>query len=382
MRSLLIALTAVVLNLPVYAQAGRELWNLKLTGERGIQSFDRDGRGLWIKQQGVVFLSPERVLIYQVNRLKEPAPLSKRAASGGAGNFHLVARVLDARTGAEIKRLSFITTPEFSSILPTHDGKFIVRAGKVIGLYSATFELLASKDMPPGKESVDYWQVETTPSGRQVVAAHQQLRIDRDAPLDGSRSHAEADLEFLDADTFASLRKMHLAVYMPVWKPHEQFLLLTTPGKMLIDSGIWFGKMDFENHWKRLDFKWMDHKSHCVYNIDLLEDDLMTARGCTDLVVFPPSGEPLLSLTANAMRGFVSVAGAGHYLAIESEEYAAPVNRSPGTESSHIEVYDLTSRKKMMSAKLETKAVFYAVSKDGLLAVVDGDRLAVYAPAR
>src|SRR5437660_1601101 len=118
MRRLLIALAAAVLSLPVCAQAGHELWSLKLTGEGGIQSFDRGGRGFWIKQQGVVFLSPERVLIYQVNRLKEPAPLSKRAASGGAGNFHLVVRVFDAHTGAGIKRLSFITSPEFSSILP------------------------------------------------------------------------------------------------------------------------------------------------------------------------------------------------------------------------------------------------------------------------
>ncbi|HWX56047.1 MAG TPA: hypothetical protein VN176_15770 [Verrucomicrobiae bacterium] len=73
-----------------------ELWNLKLTGEGDIQSFERSGNALWATQQGVVFLTPERVLVYQVNETARPAPLGKRRPSGGGGNFLLTARILDA----------------------------------------------------------------------------------------------------------------------------------------------------------------------------------------------------------------------------------------------------------------------------------------------
>ena len=364
-----------------WAQPAHELWSLKLTGEGGIQSFARGGPLIWIQQQGVVFLSPERLLIYQVNRLAEPAPLAKRGASGGAGNFHLIARIMDAHTGREINRMGFVTSADYSAVLPTHDGRFIVRAGKIMGLYSADLTLLAARNLPPGQSPVDYWQVQVTPSGRQVVAAHQQLSVDPEYPLDASREKSQADLEFMDADTFAPIRKMHLPHYAPVWAPHEQFLLTTTPGKPLAETGTALGKMDFEGHWKRLQPPWMDKRSRCVYNFDLLQHDLMVARGCNELTVFQQSGEKMMEISAGSRHSFESVARSDHILAVEIEELVAPAGSPAGIEPGHIDVYDLNSREQVMSVKLETKAVYYAVSKDGLLAVVDGGELKVYSAA-
>jgi hypothetical protein len=375
-------IAALLLSAAAQAQSGHQLWSMKLTGEGGIQTFERGGRAIWLRQQGVVFVSPERLVIYQVNRRQEVAPLAKRGPSGGSGNYILLARVLDARSGREIQRFRLVTSAESSSILPTHDGKFIVRAGKMLALYSENFEVLKARELPEGQAPVDYWQVAVTPSGRQIVVAHQQLRVNPESPLDASRTWSQADLEYLDADTFASLRKLHVTHHVPVWAPHEKFLLMTTPGKLPGDSGVTFGTMSFDGHWSSLQQPWMDKKSHCIYNFDLLDHGLMAARGCNDLTVFAPFAEKILSLEAGNMRRFSSVAAADHSLAVEVSEFVVPVARLPGMEPTRIEVYDLITGEKTISVSVEAKTLKYAVSNDGLLAVVDRDTLAVYEQIR
>jgi hypothetical protein len=95
--------------------------------------------------------------------------------------------------------------------------------------------------------------------------------------------------------------------------------------------------------------------------------------------VFAPFAEKILSLEAGNMRRFSSVAAADHSLAVEVSEFVVPVARLPGMEPTRIDVYDLNTGEKRMSVKVEARNVNYAVSKDGLLAIVDGDGLAVYA---
>ena len=194
-RRLFIAAMALLFVQSGSARSAHELWKFKLTGEDGIQRFDRPRDLMWLAQQGIVFLSPERLLIYQVNRRREPAPLTARTASGGGGNFVLVARVFDVKTGVEIKRLQFVTSADFSSIAPTHDGKFIVRAGGLMALYYADFHPLVVRKLLQGTDAMlDYWQISVTPSGKQVALVHQH----RFGELKGARGFvpgkSEADV--------------------------------------------------------------------------------------------------------------------------------------------------------------------------------------------
>ncbi|MGH9570455.1 MAG: hypothetical protein ACRD4F_12490, partial [Candidatus Angelobacter sp.] len=53
----------------------------------------------WTRQQNVIFLTPDRVALYQVEQLRNPAPLSKRNRTGGAGNFFIEFRVFDVHDG-------------------------------------------------------------------------------------------------------------------------------------------------------------------------------------------------------------------------------------------------------------------------------------------
>src|SRR5438874_292244 len=89
--------------------SGQPRWATNLTEAHGFQPFDRPTQLLWSKQQGIVFITPDRLAVYQVNELRSPAPLAKRDGSGGAGNFVLNLKILDAHDGREIKSMRFPT---------------------------------------------------------------------------------------------------------------------------------------------------------------------------------------------------------------------------------------------------------------------------------
>src|SRR6202012_1498996 len=114
------------------AQAPEPAWKINITEKYGFQAFDRTINFRWTLHQGVAFISPDRVLIYQVNRSRGPAKLSARDASGGSGNFVLQIKVLSTKDGSEIKSLELPTNAEFSKVLATRDGKFIARTGDVL----------------------------------------------------------------------------------------------------------------------------------------------------------------------------------------------------------------------------------------------------------
>src|ERR1700724_1058949 len=77
------------------------LWAANLSTQYGFQRFDREINKNWLVHQGLVFLTPERIAIYQLNQKPQRVSLSPRDASGGAGNFYLQVEILDVRDGHE-----------------------------------------------------------------------------------------------------------------------------------------------------------------------------------------------------------------------------------------------------------------------------------------
>src|SRR6516162_2338801 len=73
-------------------------WETKLKSA-GLSTFERGPGSLWMIQQGILFLTPERILLYQVNRTAKQAKWVRRESSGGAGNFFLNFKVLNAQNG-------------------------------------------------------------------------------------------------------------------------------------------------------------------------------------------------------------------------------------------------------------------------------------------
>src|SRR5262245_16669705 len=131
------ALLFFLLGIPGVAKPGRWEFNLE---KNGLQSFDREVSALWTRQQGVLFLTPDKILLYQVNRTAAQAALGPRGASGGAGNFFLALKVLAAQDGHIIKSLNLPTSGGLSRVLATRGGGIVVRTGNALYVYSPAFE--------------------------------------------------------------------------------------------------------------------------------------------------------------------------------------------------------------------------------------------------
>jgi hypothetical protein len=364
------------------AENAEPKWKVNLRERYEFQAFDRTINFRWTLHQDVLFLSPERILVYQVNRSRGPAKLAARDASGGSGNFVLEIRVLNAQDGADIKSLQLPTNAEFSKVIATRDGKFIVRTGDILYLYSADFEVLASRPLPLKRQvQEEGWQVGVSPSGDEVVLVHQQI-FKRDAKSPTSDvEKAQADVEILNASTLQLTKTFSLPSFLFSWFAADHFLLSSSPE--LTAPAATFGLMDYEGRWSPLVPDWYLAGQPCAYQAEALDRQRFAAFGCGHLSVFRPSGEKVFSLKTG--REFVgSVMAAGDFLAVEYErhferrETAANIPIAMA-QPLRVDLYELKVSKPLISVALHSSNIYYALSPLGALAVVDGTSLQVFA---
>jgi len=130
---------------------------------------------VWQTQWGIIFTSPETLLIYQVVESKNLTQLSPRDVSGGGGKFTLRALFLDARNSNEGHELSWSTSAlDYSQVYATHDGRFLVRTGRMLRSYSADFHEIASRSLPNNpKNRLDTWIVIVVPPGKVVFVEYE-----------------------------------------------------------------------------------------------------------------------------------------------------------------------------------------------------------------
>jgi hypothetical protein len=364
-------------------------WKINLTEKYGLQAFDRTINFRWTLHQGVLFIGPERILIYQVNRSRAPVKLSGRDASGGSGNFILEIKVFDAKDGSEIKSLDLPTNADFSKIMPTHDGKFIVRTGDILYLYSANFERVASRSLPLKRQSTEEaWQIGVSPSGEEVAVVHQQVFHRSALSATSAVEKAASDVEVLNADTLQLARSFTVPSIWEYWSAANHFLLTSTPQPSASTAGL-FGALNIDGTWSPILPDWYSAKQPCRYQLAALEHDLFAAYGCAYFSVFSRMGDKVLSLK-NKSDDFVStVLASGEYYATEVEHrtifYEAPSNVPVAkAQPLHVDLYELNGElkgsKPLMSIPLHSANIYYAVSSHGTVAVVDGTSLAFYAP--
>jgi hypothetical protein len=349
-----------------------------------FQAFDRTINFRWTLHQDVLFISPERILVYQVNRSRGPAKLAARDASGGSGNFLLEIRVLNARDGADIKSLDLTTNAEFSKVMATHDGKFIVRTGDILYLYSADFERLASRPLPLKRQvQEEGWQIGVSPSGEEVALVHQQIFKRNALSPTSSIERAQADVEILNADTLQVIKTFSLPAFLVAWSAADHFLLSSSPA--LTAPAATFGLLDFEGKWSPLLPEWYSEKQPCAYQAEALDRQRFAAYGCGHLSVFPRTGEKVFSLKTGSKEFVGSVMGVGDYLAIQFERHTIVSKTSANipvatAQPLRLDLYDVRISKPLMSVALHSSNAYYAVSASGALVVVDGTSLAYFAP--
>jgi hypothetical protein len=368
------------------AKAPEPKWKIDLLQRYEFQAFDRTINYRWMLHQGVLFLSPERVLVYQVNRSRGPVKLAARDASGGSGNFLLEIKVVNARDGSDVKSLALPTSAEFSNVHATRDGRFIVCTGEILYLYSADFVRLASRALPLKRQvQEESWQVDVSPSGDQVVLVHQQI-FKRDAKSPTSDiQKAQADVEVLDAATLQVMKTFTVPAFLVAWSAADHELLSSNPAQSF--GTPVFGLMDFEGKWSPLAPDWYLPREPCAYQAEALDRQLFAAFGCSHLSVFRRTGEKVFSLKTGSKEFVGSVMGTGDYLAVEYERHTVRQETSanipiPVAQPLRLDVFDLKSNKPLLSLPLHGSNVYYAVSSGGAMAVVQGTVLELFEPQR
>jgi hypothetical protein len=379
----ILALFCLCWHVCVAAQAPEPAWKINITEKYGFQAFDRTINFRWTLHQGVLFISPERVLVYQVNRLRTPVKLSERDASGGSGNFILQIRVLDAKDGSEVKSLDLPTNADFSKIMPTHDGKFVVRTGDILYLYSANFERLASRSLPLKRQSQEEaWQIGVSPSGKKVALVHQQIFHRNAVSATSAIEKASSDIEILNADTLQLIEGFTIPSFWDYWNESDELLLASTPQPSASAPGL-FGEFAVDGRWSPVLPSWYSAKQPCSYKVAALPHDLFAAYGCDHFSVFPRAGTDVFLMKTKS-DDFVSLLmQAGEYYAVQIDHRTilwtannVPVARS---QPLHVDLYDLKGTVVLMSIPVHNSNIYFAVSEEGSMIVGDGTSLAFFA---
>jgi hypothetical protein len=363
-------------------QSAQPKWKIDLLERYGFQAFDRTINFRWTLHQGVLFISPERVLVYQVNRSRGAAKLAARDASGGSGNFILEIKILNTTDGSEIKSLQFPTNAEFSKVLATRNGKFIVCTGDILYLYSADFARLASHAMPLKRQvQEEGWQIGVSPSGDEVQLVHQQI-LKRSAISPTSKvEKAQADIEILSSDNLETIRSLSLPWFLAAWSAADDALLSSSPTIWV--SAASFGLLTFDAQWTPLMPDWTSAERPCSYQAVALEHKLFAAFGCGNLSVFSQTGERLFFLKTGSKEFVNSILGGGDYMAVQWERHVVRRDTAANipiamAQPLRVDLYQIRSSHPLLTVALHHNNIYYAVSQSGALAVVDGTSLNLY----
>ncbi len=356
-------------------------WSINLKERYGFEPFDRQISFRWTLYQNVIFISPERVLVYQVTRSQDHIKLGARDASGGAGNFVLNLRVFSTQDGHEIKSMRLPTSAEPSKVVATRGGRFIVRTGDILYLYSSDFQRLASKTLPLKRQvQEEVWQISVSPSGAEVVLAHQQIFHRNALSPTSAIEKASAEIEVLNADTLQTIKSFTVPWYMQSWSAADRFLL--SPNPHPIFSTATFGLLDYNGNWSSLQPDWSLNQS-CAYQAEALAHEMFAAFGCGNLSVFPRTGERTFFVRQKNKEYFGAISSNESHLAVQVERRSVRVDNATNipvavAQPIRIDLYWLPNVDPVISVPVHAKNVYYAVSAQGALAVVDGTSLQLF----
>jgi hypothetical protein len=361
-------------------------WTIDLKDKFNFQPFDRPITFRWTLHQDVVFLPPDKLIVYQVNRAHGPVQLRPRDASGGGGNFVLDIRILSIADGHELGAIHLTTSADSSKVMATRNGRFIVRTGEILYLYSANFQVIASKALLLNRQvQEEDWQFDISPSGDEVALVHTQIfKRNQLSPTSDVR-WASADVEILNEENLQLIKSFSLPWYLPSWAAGEHELITSRP-QFGADPSV-FGVLDYNGNWSPLILARYSPSQPCAYRATPLDAQFLATYGCKRLSVFPQNGKEIFSLKNSSDEFVASVKGRGNNLAVQVERHFTKLDRGANivlelAKPLRIDVYDYKNHKGMLSAPVHSDRVYFALSSQGTVAAVDGTSLTLYQAAR
>lgn len=358
------------------APCSQKVWTLNLAERHHFRSFDVTegprGQPKWPgRPQGVVFITPEMLAVYQVLETDQHPPLARKDPSGGGGRFFLQIVFLDARQGNELQSLRLSTSADVSAVYPTHDGKFLVRTGESLHLYSASFQELTSKKLPRSSEALNqWWDLSISPSGRRLLTQHNEYF----GPKSGKSTGY-----LLDADTLEHLHTFDVDLLNP-WPAGDSILLgikhfnlltLNSESKLVTVNPV-------DGSWRPFTFP---SGPCCPNGFMRMNPPLITELNGNKVKYFSPDGDLVLTMLLPKDGQITSQRGAGNFLAFAVyHRRADPFDLGIPWKPLRIEVYDLASKSKRCSIPLTKNSSPFDVASTGAVAVIHGTSLALYQP--
>ena len=361
-------------------------WTIDIKDKFDFQPFDRPITFRWTLHEDVVFLPPDKIILYQVNRAHGPVRLQRRDVSGGGGNFILEIRILSIADGRELAAIHLTTSADSSKVMATRDGRFIVRTGEILYLYSRNFEIIASKPLRLRREvQEEDWQVDVSPSGAKIALVHQQIFKRNHLSPTSEVKWAAADVEILREDDLQTIKSFTLPWFLASWSAAEDALISSRPA-FDADSTT-FGLLDFNGIWSPLLFAWYSPSQPCAVRAGAVDPRLFVTYGCGTVSVFPQNGQVVFTLKSSSKEYVGSVKGNSNTLAVVVDKHERKMDNAANlviqiVKPLRIEVYDFKNHKGILSAPVNGDRVYYAVSSQGAVAAVDGTSLTLYQPGR
>jgi hypothetical protein len=340
-------------------------WTKSLKAEYGLRAFNRSDFKPWTRQQGIRFITADLIAVYQVSRTERRPELQARDESGGGGSFRINIVFVNIRDGRQVTKLELPTNGEISSVLPTHDGNFLVRTGNIVHLYSAAFEQISSKHLPLGGNTrLEWWEVRVTPSGNNILLAHH-----RDF---GFKQESKVDLQLLNADTLQDIRSIPVSLLLG-WSAGDDFIVSEMPNN-IGEVGV----MNFAGQ-RIASVKAREDCPHSSVIQALAMDRTAQILCREDLFIRSLGSEVIFSRQLTGREVFVSVASAANMLAAAIERPTVNLfDTGKPLQPLRIALYDLSRQRELLSAKVKHVGFQYDVSSNGGLAIVDGEMMSIY----
>jgi hypothetical protein len=320
---------------------------------------------LWKRQEGLVFLSPEVLAVYQVIERAEPIPLARRDSSGGVGKYHLQISFLQASDGKLLKQIRLVTSEEVSQVLPTREGRFIVRTGQTLHLFSATLEEISALQLPlDGPAKHEWWDTDVSPSGAELWLAHHEDFGFRASV--GPRT----SVEVRDTSTLAVLAEMKAKVINDL-SAGDGFATTANP-----DTGTGYGVLSEDGVWKQVAFRW---ETACPNYLKALPQQFLAAFGCSNLRILQLDGTQIFQKTVGSGEAFVAIFGVDSLMAVRVDKRKSnPFDSAFKSRPSRVLIYDLNGQSEIASIPVSGELVKFTVSLKGCLATIEGKELKVF----
>ena len=300
---------------------------------------------MWTNQQGIEFVSPEVLAVYQVSEVNNLEPLRQKEDSGGSGRYVLHVSFLSVTKGNELKTIRLVTEGSGPSrVFPTHDGRYLIRTGETIRSFSAAFDESAAAHLPNSKTASNQWSdVSVSPLGRLIYIKYNA----------SYSSQYVRGIAVLDADSL---------------DPKEDLASAEGAGE------------------KQRNFAFVAKDPSCYSALAKITPEISIGYGCKDLRVFSNDGRLLWDIPMHEQ--VVSVRASGALLLASIKRYRAnPLDLDFGPEPLRLEVYDMLTKSEKCSIQARMKpspglwpSMSYALSTSGEVAVIQGSMLSLYKP--